>query len=230
MKSNLAILRGGITQQFCTPSRYPISLLLLLTARKFADSPLECCKELKLTNQKRSAKRLNRWIAEAEGHMKFLHEFGKATGASNDIQRALEDTKELQATEKKAQLWRTAEATADGFQPSLFVIPEATRPRQIFVEAITKGRFRMLPWESYRHEGVTEARIRAGLTCEKHYKESLGQCRNWGPIKQYCFAEAWNQHSIIGTDGSILRVVEEPCPMLQATLCLTGRRKLQGMV
>ncbi|NBW42025.1 hypothetical protein EBR25_13640, partial [bacterium] len=176
------------------------------------------------------AKRLNRWIAEAEGHMGFLQDFAEATGATEGIQKALEDTSELRATERKALMWQKAEENAVHFEPILFVIPVASRPNQIFVEGLTKGRFRIVSWESYRHEGVTEARIRAGITCEQHYKEHNGECRNWGPIKEYCFAEAWNRHCIIGTDGSILEVVEEPYEMRQSSFRLKGRRKLEGIL
>lgn len=226
---NLEILRAGDTGRFCTPSHYPISKVVSRAARRFGESPDRCVASLGIRNRRRSAKRINRWIAEGEGHLRLLREFGEASGEWPFFEEALEQTKELRKTEREAAMWLRASEAADRFRPGLFVVPEATAPRTIFIEAFTEGRARVVPWESYPDESVSEARVRAGLVVAEHYREHGGECWNWGAIAKYCFAEAWNRHCIISVDGELLEVVEEPWVKPEATLSLKGRGGIEKL-
>lgn len=110
------------------------------------------------------------------------------------------------------------------------MIPAASRPRTIFIEAFTGGSLRRLLWQSRADESMTAARLRAGLVCRRHYWEHDGQCFNWGPISMYCFAEAWNSHCLLAADGSLLELVPEPIEMQQATLSVNGRPGLEKIL
>ena len=237
MHKNLAILRAGNVDAYCQPGDYPISRLLFASATDIASTPINCIAALGLGNKRQTAKRLNRWIAEAQGHHRMLHAFAQAACIMDKLTPALEATSQMRKLETKARLletktrlWQQAAQRADRFQPFLFVIPQASRPRTIFIEAFTGGSLRMLRWESHADESVAAARSRAGHACRQHYREHAGQCRNWGAVKMYCLAEAWNSHCLLDKDGGLLQVVPEPVAMQQATLSVGKKSGLEKML
>lgn len=77
-ENNVAILLAGRVDAFCQPADYPISQFLFANATAIADTPIGCITALGLSNRRQTAKRLNRWIAEASGHLGMLNEFALA--------------------------------------------------------------------------------------------------------------------------------------------------------
>jgi hypothetical protein len=200
-------------------------------ALEFNASPMQIIEQLDIHPRYKSAKRLNRWIAEAEGHQEFLEEFAQKLDRSEEVKAALSATSELKAEEEEAFLWVCAEANMHRFKPYIEIMTNQRGPKQIFVEVFSGGKFKRVPWEADPQESITAARIRAARTCVNHYN-ALDEDRkvtNWGRVEYYYFVESWRRYLRISVDGEIEEIIEQPRPPAGATLSIGGKELSPGL-
>ncbi len=228
---NDEILRNGIVDTYCKPSHYPISNIVLDIARSYGETPFQAVEALGIRNRSQSAKRINRWIGEGLGNDRFLEEFCQLTRTNDSILEALKQTAELRAIEAEARIWRIAKANISGFMPFIEIIPEQAFPNQIFVEAVTRGKFKRVPWDQRQGEEILAARMRAGRMCRAHYLDTEeGGVINWGKVVGYRFVESWNRYIEMDTDGNIIQIVDRPWLPAVSTLSVKGKSGVEKLI
>jgi len=202
----------------------PISKWLCSEVEKVNDSPFELVRELELHPNRKAAKQLVHWIVEGSGNRKLLDELAAALGKEQEVFDAISRTSTKRSRKILARDWWQARKYRSNFKAFIWVETRETRPKQIFVEALTNGR--------YKHIGLPPEFLQKSPDEQKrtiqriffwYLKKFGGQCPNWGLVTGFWFVHSWNANDKYTIDGKLRESVKRPLIPARAGLTWKNR-------
>ncbi len=201
-ESSLDALKDSKMSQ--SASYYPVAQLIARIIRNSGLSRSQFIQSLGYRNVEKGLRRLDAWLDNADGHRRILNQIATTyPGHSNELETALTETAEVHGGEHVEAVKHIEERERRRFKPFIWVhtadgahsVLSALAERQVKTLWLADG-FQDLSWSDKM--AIVQRRVR------DHHREMGGECRGFGQILQYRFADTFDTSIVLDTQGDVI--------------------------
>ena len=206
-------------------AKYPITLLLAELISDHTSSEEDfITRSLGYRNVEKGLRRLHFWTEEGgeEAHQRIIGQIARATGRGEELERAIEATREMRANEYEAAFLERCKAEAETFRPFLCAVGTHSVPEGICLFGMTGGfkRWTMIGLPDSVLDLPLEEQIPALMPCMEEYKNRYGgQCPFFGPLLSFKFVRLMD-YIQFDAHGRLVQHVQQPFRVGQCSVWL----------